>query len=87
MSAADPWAARRKAKAAEAAANAFIDAAARIPDSFSKTMETKDFKALLLTTDGWMMAAGYSYDIVGKSLGAGVYRVSLRRRGEGKGMK
>lgn len=59
----------------------------RLPDSFftsperaHTTMTRAELTATLLTTHGWIMAAGYSYDIKSKALGAGVYSVWLERR-------
>jgi len=52
-----------------------------MPHIASTTMDRKDLKELLLATDGWVLACGSIYDIATKSLGAGVYRVTLKRRG------
>lgn len=40
----------------------------------------KEVKEIMLSTSGWMMARGNLYDIKAKSLGAGVYRVTLSSR-------
>ena len=42
---------------------------------------TKELRETLLFHDGRIMARGQLWDIVGKSLGAGVHRVSLRLAG------
>ena len=42
------------------------------------TLTARDLRSLLLNTGGIMMARGYLYDIRSQSLGAGVYRVTLR---------
>jgi hypothetical protein len=59
----------------------------RLPDTFyawphlaSTTMRRKELADLLLATDGWIMSHGRLWDIESKSLGAGVYRVSLKER-------
>ena len=44
------------------------------------TLTARDLRSLLLNTGGIMMARGYLYDIRSQSLGAGVYRVTLRRK-------
>jgi len=43
----------------------------------STTMTYEDLRAVLLSTGGNMLACGRLYDIVGKPLGAGVYKVTL----------
>jgi hypothetical protein len=43
------------------------------------TMDRDDTRELLLETGGTMLACGTLYDIETKHLGAGVYRVSLKR--------
>lgn len=43
------------------------------------TVEKDDLKAIMLQTGGTMMARGCLYDIVSKHLGAGVYKLTLRR--------
>jgi hypothetical protein len=40
-------------------------------------MTEADLKTVLMETGGNMLACGRLYDIVGKPLGAGVYKVSL----------
>ena len=41
------------------------------------TMSKQDLHTVLLETGGNMLACGRLYNIVGKPLGAGVYKVSL----------
>lgn len=41
------------------------------------TMTHDDLKTVLMETGGNMLACGRLYDIVGKPIGAGVYKVSL----------
>lgn len=43
------------------------------------TMTTKQLRDLLLYNDGRIMACGDLWDIQSKSLGAGVYRVWLKK--------
>ena len=47
--------------------------------STNTTMTTKQLRALLLYNDGRIFACGDLWDIQSKSLGAGVYRVWLKR--------
>lgn len=47
---------------------------------FEPTVPRNVFKEMLLRSEGWVMLHGHLFDLVGKSLGAGVYRVTLRRR-------
>lgn len=41
------------------------------------TMTREDLRTVLMETGGNMLACGRLYDIVGRDIGAGVYRVSL----------
>lgn len=43
------------------------------------TVTTRVFRQMLLKSDGWIMYNGVRYEIKGKSLGAGVYRVFLEK--------
>ena len=52
----------------------------RIPNIANMTMTKKDLKGILLKTDGYIMACGRIWDIIAKHLGAGVYRVTLKKR-------
>lgn len=72
--------AAKKAAEVEAEALRALAYLASAPDHGASSVTTAVFREMLLRTGGWMMAAGYSYDIIGKSLGAGVQRVTLRRR-------
>ena len=49
-----------------------------MPKAANTTMDRKDLKELLLSTDGWILSCGRMYNIKSKSLGAGVYRVTLK---------
>ena len=50
-----------------------------MPELAHITVDKKDLKELLLNTGGNILAYGILYDIVTKHLGAGVYKVSLKR--------
>lgn len=50
-----------------------------MPKLASTTMDKKDLKELLLSTEGRVIACGVLYDIKAKHLGAGVYQVTLKR--------
>lgn len=52
---------------------------ASTPDLGNTVMEKDELRELLLQTGGSMMARGCLYNIVSEHLGAGVYRVSLKR--------
>lgn len=41
-------------------------------------LKKNDLRSLMLNTGGNLLARGRLYDIVSRSLGAGVYRVNLR---------
>ncbi len=43
----------------------------------STTMKHADLQTVLMETGGNMLACGRLYDIVGKPIGAGVYKVTL----------
>lgn len=43
------------------------------------TLETKDYKSLMLHSGASVIGCGTLYNIVGKNLGAGVWKVSLKR--------
>ncbi len=49
-----------------------------LPRSAETTMDTIRLKAILLRHDGRIGAQGIMWDIVSKSIGPGVYRVSLK---------
>ena len=51
---------------------------ASMPGLGHTTVPTKVVRALLLKTDGQIMARGRLWEITAKSLGAGVYRVSTK---------
>ena len=51
-----------------------------MPQVANITMDKKDLKELLLESEGWITACGHMWDIKNEHLGAGVYRVTLRRR-------
>lgn len=49
-----------------------------MPGVSNTTMTHKELQALLLSTDGRVMAHGRLWDVVSKHIGAGVYRVALK---------
>lgn len=51
----------------------------QIPQSATDTIERKDLKAVLLETNGSIIACGRLWDIKNKHLGAGVYKIYLKR--------
>lgn len=57
-----------------------------LPDNFYTfpnlavtTMSKKDLQETLLATEGTVLALGRLYNIKSKSLGAGIYKISLKR--------
>ena len=52
---------------------------ANMPGVGRTTMTKKPLRALLLRTDGVLLAQGYAWDILTHHIGAGVYRVTTRR--------
>lgn len=48
--------------------------------SGTTTLDRTDLRSLMMETGSMLMARGRLYDIVSKSLGAGVYLVSLKDR-------
>lgn len=52
---------------------------ASMPGLAHSTMKAKDYRALLLKSGSQVMLQGRLYDIVGKNLGAGVYKVTTRK--------
>lgn len=50
-----------------------------MPGLAHSTMETREYRDLLLRSGGQIMANGHLWDIIGKNLGAGVYKVTTRK--------
>ena len=50
------------------------------PNHAHTVMSTKEFRQILKDNDGYILVQGRLWDIVGKSLGAGMYRVTLKKR-------
>ena len=50
-----------------------------MPELAHTTMDKKDLKELLLTVGSNIIACGKLYDIKTKHLGAGIYKVTLKR--------
>ena len=55
------------------------DAFYKYPEKANEIMSTKDFRELMLETQGKMIAKGLVWQIIGKSLGAGLYFVCVKR--------
>ena len=51
----------------------------RVPNVAEKVVDRKELKKILLELGGRIIACGELYDIKSKHLGAGVYRVYLKR--------
>lgn len=51
-----------------------------MPNYAIMSMTKKELKETLLVTDGWIMSCGYCYDIKSKHLGAGIYKVFLKKK-------
>lgn len=49
------------------------------PAGFVDVVTTKQLREIMLATGGNIVACGYVWDIKRKSLGAGVYNISLKR--------
>ena len=49
-----------------------------MPRYANTVMTRKEFKETLKATDGRILTAGYMWDIIGKAIGAGMYRVTLK---------
>lgn len=56
-----------------------INHLASMPKIAHATVTTKELREIMLRTGGQMLAQGDLWDIQKKSLGAGVYRISLKR--------
>jgi hypothetical protein len=54
---------------------------ASMPGLAHAAVETAVARSLLLESGGEMLLRGRTYDVVAKSLGAGVYRVTTREKG------
>ena len=48
-----------------------------MPRYANTVMTRKELRETLKATDGWILTAGYLWNIIGKSIGAGMYRVTL----------
>lgn len=55
-----------------------IDFLTSAPTKANTTVTTATFRQMLLLHDGYVMYRGKRYEVTGKSLGAGVYRVTLK---------
>jgi len=52
------------------------------PDKAQILVDRKDLKELLLSTEGVAIIKGSLYDIIGKPMVAGVYKVTVKERGK-----
>lgn len=68
---------RREHAARRDLARRTVDFLCGAPGSSNTTVTTATFRAMLLESDGYVTYNGKRYEIKGKSLGAGVYRVKL----------
>jgi hypothetical protein len=50
------------------------------PRLANTVMDASEYRGILKSTEGYILTHGCLWDIVGKDLGAGMYRVSLKRR-------
>jgi hypothetical protein len=66
----------RQSEAVAAKADSTIDFLCSMQGA-NTTVPTRVFRSMLLRSDGYVMWKGKRYEIKGKSLGAGVYRVTL----------
>jgi len=57
------------------------DAAFRNPTGFRKIVTTADYRRIVLTEQGRIIACGHCWDIKGRSLGAGLYEITLTTEG------
>lgn len=53
---------------------------AAMPKYGNATVETPVLREIMLSTGGWMLACGDTYNIKTESLGGGVSRLTLERR-------
>ena len=68
----------RQKQAHRRAAERTIDFLCSAPLRANTTVTSATFRAMLLKSDGYVTLKGKMYEISGKSLGAGVYRVTLK---------
>lgn len=59
---------------------AILDHLAAMPTYGHGTVERKELKEIMLQTGGEMMACGELWEIKSKHLGAGVYKLSLKKK-------
>jgi len=50
-----------------------------MPKTANTVMEEMDLRELLLATGGQIIANGSLYEIISRNIGAGVYKVTLKR--------
>lgn len=67
-------------KELEREANRILDYLASVPVYANTTTSRRVANKMLSLTDGWIMARGEMWDVKVKSLGVGVYRVTLEKK-------
>ena len=60
-------------------ANSELNALYAFPGLRKVTVEKKIFQEIMLYTGGEILVAGRSYEITSKNLGAGIFRLQLKR--------
>lgn len=50
------------------------------PTTAVASVTTKQMRAIMLYSDGWILARGRMWDFESKNLGAGVHRLTLKAR-------
>lgn len=75
------YATAKEARIADAKreANRILNAMARMPSMVCTANSREVVRQIMLQTGGRMLACGYDHDVISRSLGGGVYRVTLRR--------
>lgn len=61
-------------------ASRILDLLARIPTCVGIAQSYAVVRAIMLQTEGWMLAQGEMYDVRHRHLGGGVYHISLVRK-------
>lgn len=51
-----------------------------MPNYANVTVTAKELRAIQLKHEGWIMAQGHIWDINRQSLGAGIYKLTLKLR-------
>lgn len=59
-------------------ANQILNALAKNPRGVATASSRRVVREIMLQTGGRMLACGQDHDVISKSLGGGVYRITLR---------